>query len=38
MQYEATQKKLKSKLDKIIDEKKAWESEKRLLIAKNGFD
>lgn len=38
LQYDATQKKLKQRLDKILDEKKAWESEKRMLLTKNGFD
>lgn len=37
-QYENTQKKLKVKLDKIQAEKKAWEEEKRLILAKNGFN
>lgn len=37
-QYEATQRKLKSKLDRILEEKRQWEDEKRLLKAKNGFD
>ena len=37
-QSENTQKKLKIKLDKIQAEKKAWEEEKRLILAKNGFN
>ena len=36
-QYEATQKKLKAKFDKIQAEKDAWEHEKRLIAQKNNF-
>ena len=37
-QYEATQKKLKAKFDKIQAEKDAWEHEKRLIGQKNNFN
>ena len=37
-QYEATQRKLKSKLDRILEEKRLWEDEKRMLKNKNGFE
>jgi hypothetical protein len=38
LQYENTQKKMKQKLDLIQADKKSWEEEKRLILAKNNFN